>query len=41
MTEEGDFEREKLLEKFMTKMLYGWNNRKFKDKYLRKLEKNW
>ena len=31
--------RGELLEKYIVKMLYKWNNRKFKKKYLRKLEK--
>ena len=25
----------------MAKLLYGWDNRKFEDEYLKKLEKNW
>jgi len=25
----------------MTKMLYGWNDWKFEDKYLKKLDRNW
>ena len=41
MAEEKDFRRGKLLEKFTAKMLYGWDNRKFEEEYLRKLEKNW
>ena len=39
--EERDFRRGKLLEKYIAKMLYGWNNKKFEEEYLRKLEKNW
>jgi len=27
--------------KYMAKLLYGWNNKKFEEKYLAKLEKNW
>jgi len=27
--------------KFMAKMLYGWDDGKFEEKYLKKLEKNW
>ena len=27
--------------KYMAKLLYGWNNRKFEKEYLNKLEKNW
>jgi len=41
MTEDKDFRREELLEKYMMKMLYGWDDGKFEDKYLRKLERNW
>ena len=39
--EEGDFRREKLPGKFTAKMLYEWDNGKFEEKYLRKLERNW
>ena len=41
MVEERDFRRGELLEKFIVKMLYEWDNRKFKEEYLRKLERNW
>ena len=41
MTEERYFEREELLEKYTAKMLYKWNDRKFDEEYLRKLERNW
>ena len=41
MVEERDFRRGELPEKFMVKMLYGWNDGKFKEEYLRKLERNW
>jgi len=27
--------------KYTAKLLYGWNNRKFEKKYLKKLERNW
>ena len=40
-TEEQDFRREELPRKFMARMLYGWDNGKFEEKYLKKLEKNW
>ena len=40
MAEEKDFRRGELPEKFMAKILYGWNNRKFEEEYLRKLERN-
>jgi len=35
------FKRSKLLEKYTAKILFGWDNRKFEDKYLKKLEKSW
>jgi len=41
MAEEINFQKEKLLEKYMIKMLYKCDDRKFENKYLRKLEKNW
>ena len=41
MMKEKDFRREELLGKYMVKMLYGWNDRKFEKEYLRKLERNW
>ena len=41
MVKESNFRRRELLGKFMVKMLYGWNDRKFEEKYLRKLERNW
>ena len=41
ITEERDFRRGKLLGKFMVRMLYGWDNRKFEEEYLKKLERNW
>ena len=41
MVKERNFRRRELLGKFMAKMLYGWNDRKFEEKYLRKLERNW
>ena len=40
MTEKKNFMRKKLLEKYTAKMLYGWDDRKFENKYLRKLERN-
>ena len=41
MAEERDFRRGELQGKFTAKMLYGWDNGKFKKEYLRKLERNW
>ena len=40
MVKEKDIRRRELLEKFMAKMLYGWDNRRFEEEYLRKLERN-
>ena len=41
MAEKRDFRKRKLLERYMIKILYRQNNRKFKDEYLKKLERNW
>ena len=41
MIEEKDFRKRKLLEKYIIKMLYGWDDGKFEEKYLMKLERNW
>ena len=41
MAEERDFRREELLGRFIAKMLYRWDDGKFEEEYLRKLEKNW
>ena len=38
--EERDFRRGELPGKFTVKMLYGQDNKKFEDEYLKKLEKN-
>ena len=38
---ERDFRREELSEKYTTKILYKWDNGKFKKEYLKKLERNW
>ena len=40
MVDEQDSRGEELLEKYIAKILYRQNNRKFEEKYLRKLEKN-
>ena len=40
IVEKRDFRREKLLGKYMTKMLYEWNDRRFENEYLKKLERN-
>jgi len=39
--EERDFRRWELPGKYMAKILYKWENRKFEKEYLRKLERNW
>ena len=41
MAEEKDFRREELPGKFTAKMLYRWDDGKFEEEYLRKLERNW
>jgi len=41
LAEERDLRRRELLGKYTAKILYRWNNRKFKNEYLRKLERNW
>ena len=37
---EQNYRRGELLGKFMAQMLYGWDNGKFEEEYLKKLEKN-
>ena len=39
--EKRDFRRGELPERYIAKILYRWDNRKFENKYLRKLERNW
>ena len=39
--EEQDFRRGELLGKFTARMLYGWNDGKFEEESLKKLERNW
>ena len=41
MAEKRDFRRGELLGKFTAKMLYGWDDGKFEEKHLKKLERNW
>ena len=38
--EERDFRREELPGKFMVRMLYRWDDGKFEEEYLKKLERN-
>ena len=35
------YRRSELPGKYIAKLLYGWDDRKFEEEYLRKLEKNW
>ena len=39
--EKRDFRKRELPEKFMARMLYGCDDRKFEEEYLKKLERNW
>ena len=39
--EEEEYRRMELLGKYMAKLLYGWDDQKFEEEYLNKLEKNW
>jgi len=39
--ETEEFRREELPGRYMAKMLYGWDDKKFDEEYLKKLEKNW
>ena len=39
--EEEDYRRMELPGKYMAKLLYGWDNQRFEEEYLNKLEKNW
>jgi len=41
MAKEKDFRKGKLPGKYVAKMLYGWNDKKFEKEYLKKLERNW
>ena len=41
IVEEKNFRRGELLRKYMAKILYEWDDEKFEEEYLRKLEKNW
>jgi len=35
------FKRRELPERYTVKLLYGWNDKKFNEEYLKKLERNW
>ena len=39
--ETEEFKREELPGRYIAKLLYGWNDKKFDEEYLKKLEKNW
>jgi len=41
MAEEKNFRRGELPGKYTAKMLYRWDNGKFEEEYLKKLERNW
>ena len=36
-----EFKRGKLPERYTVKLLYGWDDKKFDEEYLKKLERNW
>ena len=36
-----EFRKSMLLEKYTAKILFGWDNGKFEDEYLKKLKRNW
>ena len=38
--EADEFRRRELLGRYMAKLLYGWDNKKFEEEYLKKLERN-
>jgi len=39
--EAEEFKREKLPGRYTAKLLYGWDDKKFDEEYLKKLERNW
>jgi len=39
--EEGEYKRMELLGKYTVKLLYGWDDRRFEEEYLDKLERSW
>ena len=41
MKEKGEYRRIELPGKYTAKLLYGWDDRKFEEECLNKLEKNW
>jgi len=40
IAEEKDFRKRELPEKYIAKMLYRWNDGRFENEYLKKLERN-
>ena len=36
-----EFKSSELPDKYIARILFGWDNKKFKDEYLKKLERNW
>ncbi len=36
-----EFKREELPGRYMAKLLYRWDDKKFDEEYLKKLERNW
>jgi len=40
-SEAEEFKREELPERYTAKLLYGWDDKKFDEEYLKKLERNW
>ena len=41
LAEKKDFRKVELPGKYIVRMLYGWDNGKFENEYLKKLERNW
>jgi len=39
--EAKEFKKIELPERYTAKLLYGWDNKKFEEGYLKKLERNW
>ena len=39
--EAEEFKRGELLGRYTAKLLYGWNDKKFDEEYLKKLQRNW
>ena len=41
LAEKKDFRRAELPRRYMVKLLYGWEDKKFENEYLKRLERNW